>query len=115
MSDPTPEVAINADMGAEPSAPFLGPLSASHIASSTAYPAPFRVLTPSETSIPALLEDLLKNGGLSVKQMARLLNVNDEAVRQYVRGRRTNPSLSWMMKFADFCGFEFVLRRKKVR
>ena len=91
--------------------PLLVPLPSS-ISSAITRPSTFRVLIPDEVSIQRLLEDLLEREGLSVRQAAKQMGVTDEAVRQYIKGRRASPSLVWFLKFANLCGAEVILRRR---
>lgn len=64
-----------------------------------------------------LLEELLDRGGLSSNDMARRLGVTPNAVRQYIVGRRSNPSLLWFVKFVEVCGgrlwVEFPRKQQK--
>jgi hypothetical protein len=113
-SNETPEVCQTAGPDQEPSFQRLVPLPTSHLASSAINPAPFRVLVPDEASTVKLLEDLLKMSGLSIRQAAKNMGVEDMSLRQYLRGRRSNPSVIWLIKFAGLCGYELVVRRKKV-
>lgn len=67
-------------------------------------PASLLPLVHDQRSIPRLLELLLDRSDLSVKEAALRLGVNDNAVRQYVAGRRTNPGVMWLIRFAELCG-----------
>jgi DNA-binding NarL/FixJ family response regulator len=61
-------------------------------------------LTSDERAIAKLLETLLSRAGFSINEAARRLGVTPNAVRQYIRGRRNKPSLSWFLKLATLCG-----------
>lgn len=67
----------------------------------------------SEQSISGLLDRLLRGAGLSVREAAKRLEMNDESVRQYVRGRRNRPSLSWFIRFVELCGGRVILEFKQ--
>lgn len=108
----TPEALSTTDSAQEPSSPILGPIPSS-FANSISSPATFRVLVPDEAAIVKLLEDLLNASGMSVKAAARNLGVQEMSIRQYTRGRRSNPSVVWLLKFANMCGFEVIVRRRK--
>jgi transcriptional regulator with XRE-family HTH domain len=62
-----------------------------------------------------LLEDLLRWSGMSLRQAAKAMGVNEEGIRQYTKGRRSNPRVKWLLNFANLCGFEVVIRRKGER
>jgi hypothetical protein len=64
-------------------------------------------LTPvvcDERAIGGLLELIIVRGKLSIHEMARRLGVTPACVRQYVNGRRGNPSLKWFVRFANLAG-----------
>lgn len=58
---------------------------------------------------------LIQRSGLSIPEVARRMGVTQNAVRQYIVGRRTKPSLIWFIKLAELCGarvqIEFPGRR----
>lgn len=64
-------------------------------------------------AIGKLLETILSRSGLTVGSVARTFGVSDESVRQYVKGRRTNPSMKWFIKVCDLAGYELVLQQRK--
>ena len=69
-------------------------------------------LTPlvcDEQAIAKLLGTLLNRGGISIAEASRRLGVTSNAVRQYMRGRRSKPSLIWFIKFAQACGAKLVI------
>jgi DNA-binding XRE family transcriptional regulator len=64
-------------------------------------------LTPvvnDDRALARLLEVVLARGGFSVRSAAQALGVTDEAVRQYTRGRRSNPSIKWFLNLCQLCG-----------
>lgn len=64
-------------------------------------------LTPESctgAALSRLLDTLLRRGGLTIGTVAREFEVTPEAVRQYVKGRRENPSMAWFLRFARLCG-----------
>lgn len=64
-------------------------------------------LTPvvcDERAISRLLELILIRSGLSISEVARRMCVTPNSVRQYINGRRSKPSLLWVVKFAETCG-----------
>lgn len=64
-------------------------------------------LTPlvcDERAIARLLLILLNKGGLTVGEAARRLGITTQSVRQYLKGRRSRPSLMWFIRFAELCG-----------
>lgn len=79
------------------------------IPSSSALPS-FRSHTPltplvcDERVIARLLETLISRSGKSLGLLAQELGVTPNAVRQYVRGRRSRPSLIWFIRLAELCG-----------
>ena len=55
-------------------------------------------------AIARLLETLLDRAGISVREAATRLGMNDQSLRPYLKGRRTRPSLLWFLKFVEACG-----------
>lgn len=73
-------------------------------------------LTPlvnDERAINRLLDIMLRKANLSPRMAASQLGVSDEAVRQYVTGRRSNPSLKWFLRFAQICGAKVTVELAK--
>lgn len=69
-------------------------------------------LTPvvcDERAIAGLLGMILNRAGLSVGEAAKRMGVSDEALRQYLKGRRTKPSLIWFVKLAELCGARVLI------
>lgn len=62
-----------------------------------------------ESAIARLLERLLTRARLSPRQASRALGLGDNAVQQYVYGRRCRPSLLWFLRLANLCGARVVL------
>lgn len=79
--------------------PFVAPT-----VPTSARPTSLMPLIADQRAVARLLETLLAKAGLTVGQAAKEFGVTDEAVRQYVTGRRNNPSLLWFIKFAHLCG-----------
>jgi hypothetical protein len=77
--------------------------------------APLTPLVCDERAISRLLETLLSRSGLSAGEVARRLGISSNAVRQYLRGRRSKPSLIWFIRLAELCGarvtIEFPTKR----
>lgn len=72
-------------------------------------------LTPvvcDDRAISKLLEVVLSKGGRTIPGVARELGVGDNAIRQYIRGYRVNPSLKWFLRFAEICGAEVSIKFK---
>lgn len=60
-----------------------------------------------------LLELMLIKAGLTVPQAARQLGISDEAVRQYIVGRRAKPSLWWFLRFCQLCNAKVTIEFPK--
>lgn len=108
-----PGVDSEAGMATAPAELFLAPVPIPLVNNSAIKPTSHRILVPDENALVRLLDDLLNGAGLSVKQAAKNMGVSDEAIRQYIRGRRSNPSVMWFIKFANLCGCEVIVRRKR--
>lgn len=65
-----------------------------------------------EHALPRLLERMMKTGGVGVQEIARQWGVNSEAIRQYVKGRRSKPGLAWFVRFAASCGATITMDLK---
>lgn len=64
-------------------------------------------LTPlvcDERAIARLLETLISRSGMSIGLVADRMGVTTNAIRQYMRGRRTKPSLIWFIRLVEICG-----------
>lgn len=113
LSDPLEPGASSNSLGAE--SPDSDSNPAIPLPSGASFLPAFRSnssLTPvvcDDRAISGLLELIVARSGLSVSEIARRLGVGDEAVRQYVRGRRTKPSLSWFVRFAAVCDVDVRL------
>jgi hypothetical protein len=98
-----------------PETPTIVPLSGPSIVPSVSSLGSYRsssTISPvvcDERAITSLLELLLSKGGLSVNEASRRMGVTQNAVRQYIVGRRTKPSLLWFVKFAELCGARVVV------
>lgn len=73
---------------------------------------PLTRLVHDERAIARLLETMIERADLTVRDVAKALGVTDEAVRQYVRGRRKNPSLMWFLRLAELTGCSVTLEHK---
>ena len=60
-------------------------------------------LVPDERATSRLLERILESAGLSVAETARRLGVSDSSLRQYLLGKRSNPSLMMFLKICAVC------------
>ena len=66
-----------------------------------------RNLTPvilDDATIVALIAKVLDRSPLSVPQIAERLGVKPESIYQYKYGRRTHPSLQWMIRLVEATG-----------
>lgn len=64
-------------------------------------------LTPvvcDDRAIKVLLEALIERSGLSRAEICRRLGTTTNSLRQYLRGRRSKPSLKWFVRLAEACG-----------
>jgi DNA-binding XRE family transcriptional regulator len=61
-------------------------------------------LVPDERATARLLERILESAGLSVAECARRLGVSDSSLRQYLLGKRSNPSLMMFLKICAVAG-----------
>lgn len=75
-------------------------------------------LTPvicDERAISRLLETLLWRSGLTIREAARLLGVDESSVREHTSGRTQRPSLLWFVKFAAICGATLTIQMPERR
>lgn len=92
------------DAAAKPSELTRAVVPFSHQISSLGKHTSLTPLVCDRRAIARLLGLILEKRGLTVGEAARRLGVRDEAVRQYVTGRRSNPSLEWFAKFCQMAG-----------
>lgn len=85
-------------------APLAVPMPSSSTIPSFRSTSSLTPLVCDERAIARLLELMLAKGGLSVNEAAKRMGVTSNAIRQYLRGRRTRPSLIWFIKMAELCG-----------
>lgn len=71
--------------------------------------SPLTPLVCDERAIARLLEMIIQRGGLSTNEVAKRMGVTQNAVRQYIRGRRNRPSLIWFIRLAELCGARVVI------
>ena len=64
-------------------------------------------------AIGRLLETILDRGGLTISEMARRMDVTPQCIRQYIHGRRRNPSLKWFIKLAELAGARVTIEFPK--
>lgn len=62
-----------------------------------------------QRAIARLLDTMIAKAGLTPCEVAKRLGVTDNAVYQYLQGRRTKPSLMWFLRLADLCGAKVTL------
>ena len=77
-----------------------------------ATPSGSSTLTPlvcDERAIASLLENLLRQSGLSTNEAARRLGIHPASLRQYLNGRRGRPSLIWFLRFASLIGAKVTI------
>src|SRR5688572_5597363 len=78
----------------------LGPVVPIPSVLSTASPTDVIVLSNSAVypqSIPKLLRGMLERSGISIGEAARRLEVNPNTISQYLNGRRSKPSIQWLV------------------
>lgn len=54
--------------------------------------------------IARLLGALLEVSGMNVQQVSRRLGLSENCVREYTKGRRTNPTIRTFVKIVDMMG-----------
>jgi len=75
-------------------------------------------LTPlvcDERVITRLLETLISRSGMSIAGAAQRMGVKDASLRQYMRGRRSRPSLQWFIRLAEVCGAKVSIEFPRVK
>jgi len=65
---------------------------------------PLTLLICDHKVIRRLLETLLEESGLSINEISRRMGSNPNNLRQYLKGRRSKPSLQWFIRYAELCG-----------
>lgn len=66
-------------------------------------PKSARTLTATDFCAGAVIEQMLRRAGLSTNEAAKALGITPNALRQYMKGRRSNPSFVWFLKIAQLC------------
>jgi DNA-binding XRE family transcriptional regulator len=64
-------------------------------------------LTPlvcDQRAIVRLLERLFESRGLTIKEVAQRMGMNERSLQQYTSGRRANPSLMMFLKICEAAG-----------
>lgn len=92
--------------GESHSTPFFAPLPSLKAPLGA---SPFQVVTTSDSQVTALIEAIISASGLSIHEVARRLGVKRESLRQYIVGRRVNPSLKWLTLLGEVCGARLVV------
>jgi hypothetical protein len=106
MDSPTtsPGVPPLSEEDRDPS-PSYSPLPISGFTVPHAYQShPLSPLVCDERAIVKLLETLLAKGRVSLREAARRMGTSDQSLRQYLKGRRSKPSLYWFVKLVEACG-----------
>lgn len=62
-----------------------------------------------QRAIARLLETIIHKSGLSIHDVAKRLGVTTNTIRQYLHGRRTRPSVQWLVRLAEACGARLVV------
>ena len=57
-----------------------------------------------DRAIIALIEQLMARAGFTQAEVCRRLRIDPTTFNQYRLGRRTRPSLWWMVRLAEVCG-----------
>lgn len=79
---------------AQPSAPPSAPLNPATLS---------RTVLSDERALSRLLLSLLKHSGLAPVEMAARMGIKPASLQQYLNGRRINPSVKWLVRFAEHC------------
>lgn len=66
------------------------------------------VLTTPAT-VRRLVQLLLERAGMSQTEVAKRLGITQQALQQYVAGRRQRTSLEWLARLAEVCGARVVV------
>lgn len=97
-----------------PATPVLDPGPTVPVPSLGAIPlvrvsSPLTPVVCDDRAITRLLEQILLRSGLTISEAARRLGVSPSALRQYINGRRSRPSLFWFAKFVEVCGSHLLI------
>ena len=62
-----------------------------------------------DRALNALIERLFAASGLSKTELSNRLGIKLQSFNQYLRFRRRNPSVLWMVRLAESCGGHVVI------
>lgn len=62
-----------------------------------------------QRAIGALLDMMRQKAGLSVSELARRMGCTRGNIQQYLYGRKVNPSVRWLVRYAEICGAQLTV------
>ena len=62
-----------------------------------------------DKALNALIERLFAASGLTQTELAARLGIKLQSLHQYLRFKRRNPSVLWMVRLAESCGGHVVI------
>lgn len=72
-------------------------------------------LVNDQKTFAKLLQTIVDRSGLSKREIARRININENGLRQYFNGRRKRPSVWWFIRLCNICGAEVTVKFPNVR
>lgn len=67
------------------------------------------VVVGDDRALVSLMDQLFKQSGLTQVELAERLGVRKQTINQYLNYRRCNPSVLWLMRFAEACGGRLIM------
>lgn len=67
------------------------------------------VVVGDDRAIVNLMDSLYRQSGLTQVELASRMGVSKQTINQYLRYRRRNPSILWLIRFANACGGQILI------